>query len=240
MKREERELQNGGGLFSGTPSVVAAAHELKSPLALIRQLAFSVADDPETAVVSAERILLTADRALRLTSNITRHARLEDSFFVTEPLNAQMICEEVIEEISPLYRARGRELILRSRRSSPLVVANRELLHRVLLGFADNALHYALDSEPIRMSVSAHRSKHTVRLSVRDFGPAVESDVWKSTDDFAARPTAMHERPASSGLGLYLARQFAEAMRASVGVTRHRDGASFYVDIPESLQLSLL
>lgn len=241
MNGENHELQNRGGLFTGTPSVVAAAHELKAPLALIRQLAFDIASTSEEGSTSAERILLTADRALRMTSDITKHARLEDSFFETEPLNAQMICEEVVDEINPLYRASNRTILLATRRSSPLIVANRELLRRVLLGFADNALHYVDSDTPVRISVQPNRRIHTVRLGVRDFGPAVKSDSWHVNDtDLGSRPSLLPNRPESSGLGLYLARQFAEAMRANIGVTKHRDGASFYIDLPESMQMSLL
>jgi signal transduction histidine kinase len=50
----------------------------------------------------------------------------------------------------------------------------------------------------------------------------------------------LHARPSSSGLGLTIADQFARAMNGSVGATRHRDGASFHVDIHASRQLSLI
>lgn len=241
MNGESSELQDRGGLFTGTPSIVAAAHELKAPLALIRQLAFDIANNPGDTSVSAERILMTADRALRLTGDITKHARLEDSFFETEPLNAQMICEEVVDEMHPLYRANDRQIVLMDRRTSPLIVANRELLRRVLLGFADNALHYVTSDTPVKVSVQTYRDQHVVRLSVRDFGPTVRGDSWRASDsDLGSRPAVLPNRPESSGLGIYLARQFAEAMRANIGVTRHRDGASFYIDLPESMQMSLL
>jgi len=56
----------------------------------------------------------------------------------------------------------------------------------------------------------------------------------------ATAPVAIHARPQSSGLGLYIAGQFADAMNGRIGVTRHRDGATFYVDLQASKQLSLL
>lgn len=241
MNGEYSEPQARGDIFTGTPSDVAAAHELKAPLALIRQLAFDIANDPGDPRVGAERILMTAERALRLTGDITKHARLEDSFFETEPLNAQMICEEVVDEIHPLYRANNRQIVVSDRRVSPLIVANRELLRRVLLGFADNALHHVDAETPVRVSVQANRKQHVVRLSVRDFGPAVQGESWRAGEvELGSRPSVLPIRPESSGLGIYLARQFAEAMRATIGVTRHRDGASFYIELPESMQMSLL
>jgi K+-sensing histidine kinase KdpD len=75
---------------------------------------------------------------------------------------------------------------------------------------------------------------------VRDYGPALPANVWKTLESSlgtSAQP--MHSRPESSGLGIYIANQFAEAMHAEVGATRHRDGATFYVDLSASTQLRL-
>lgn len=237
----EGQRRDGGGLFKAAPSIVAAAHELKSPLALVRQLAFMAEQNPEQTAEYVERIVLTADRALRLTSDITKAARLEDSFFEKEPLNAQRLLEEIADEMSPLYRAQGRRLTVMARRSSPLVVANHDLIRRVLLGFTDNALHYAGENVPVELSLRAQPSRHTVRLVVRDFGPAVAANTLENmSGTLGAQPIASSLRPSSSGLGLYLARQFADVMQAQIGFVRHRDGASFYIDVPSSTQLSLL
>lgn len=66
-----------------TPTL-AAAHELKAPLALTRQLALRLGD-PSLSEVERERlthrIVLTSERALRLTSDLTKAARLEDALF---------------------------------------------------------------------------------------------------------------------------------------------------------------
>lgn len=241
MNEAQEGRQIGGGLLDTTPSIVAAAHELKSPLALIRQLSFTIQNDPEHAAQNIDRIVLTAERALRLTSDITRQARLEDSFFVTEPLNAQMLLEEIAEEIMPLYRAHGRVISVVPHRTSPLVIANYDLLRRVLLGFSDNALQYADDQTPVELSLRTHPSHRTVRLQVRDFGPAIaKNSLQQAGDLLGTRPVLASRRPSSSGLGLFLARQFATSMRATIGIVRHRDGASFYIDVPASTQLSLL
>ena len=53
-------------------------------------------------------------------------------------------------------------------------------------------------------------------------------------------PTTINARPQSSGLGLYIASQFADCMNGKIGFIRHRDGSTFYVDLQASRQLSLL
>lgn len=234
------------GLPSGDLSfVVTAAHELKSPLALMRQLALGleggIAQDAAEQEKILRQIVLVSERALRLTTDLTRSSRLEDSLFELEPLNPQQICEEVAHELAPLYRERGREIRVASRHRSLLVVANRDLLRRVVLNFGDNALHYAGEDKAVELWTKAVDHGKTVRIGVRDYGPAVPIDMWKRLESHLGEARqSLHMRPQSSGLGLLVAGQFADAMRGKVGAQRHRDGATFYVDMGASTQLSLL
>ncbi len=223
------------------PSLISAAHELKSPLATIRQLALLLEAgerDTEQAKVDAHRLRLTSERALRLTSDITRASRLENALFACEPVNPVAFCNDVAAQLAVLYEARNRRLEVGRQRSAPLVVANRELLGRILVNFADNALHYAPESGVVQLDVTASQSGERVRIGVRDYGPGIAADVWRRLT--ATKPNPIARRPESSGLGLYLSKQFAEAMGARIGVTRHRDGASFYVELSGSTQVSLL
>lgn len=234
-----------GGLSSyELPSLVAAAHELKAPLSLIRQLTLELESgnvSPTDQNRLLRQIALTSERALRLTTDLTKAQRLGGSLFELEPINPQLLCEEVARELAPLYAARGR-IIRVARRSKPLLVlANKDLLRRIMLNFGDNALHYADSDAPIELKASSLFSGQKVRISVRDFGPALASDAWRRLkSELGKNAQSIHARPASSGLGLYIASQFAETMHGSIGATRHRDGATFYVTIDASTQLSLL
>ncbi len=220
------------GILDYAPSFVTAAHELKAPLALVRQLSLSLEAgelSPQQVNEAARRITLTSERALRLTTNLTKTARLEGAMFAMEPINPATLCQEVASEIAPLYTAQGRQLRVHTRRRPQLALANRDLLRRILMNFLDNALHYARADAPVTLTAEMREGGSKVRLGVRDFGPAVTT-----------APEQGHNRPESSGLGIYIASQFAEAMNARTGTIRHRDGATFYVDIGASTQLRLL
>ena len=221
-------------------SFAVAAHELKAPLSLVRQLALQL----ESGVIGAadvqriaHQITLTSERGLRLTTDITKYTRLEDSLFTLEPLNPQVICQEVAEELTPLYKAHGRRLTVKTRNAAPLGLAHPDLLRRILLNFTDNALHYSDKDQPVTLMTSVIRGGSAIRVGVRDFGPALPPAVRKNV---GAQTVPLHSRPGSSGMGLFIARQFAQAMQAHVGVINHRDGATFYVDISISQQLRLL
>lgn len=240
----DSENKQDGSLFGDLSFVVAAAHELKAPLALVRQLSLALEADG-ISIRDRERMLrqivLTSERALRLTTDLSRSSRLQDSLFDVEPLNPQQICEEVAHELIPLYSAKGREIRVASRHRSHLVVANRDLLRRIMLSFGDNALHYADSTIPVELRANSYENGAKIRLAVRDYGPAVPIDIWERLQAQLGTGTqTLHARPGSSGLGLYVAGQFALAMHGKIGATRHRDGATFYVDLNASTQLSLL
>ncbi len=246
MKGSEYSVEAGkNGLFSDDLRfLVTASHELKSPLSLVRQLALGLqvgqlSSAEQDAII--QQIVLTSERALRLTTDLSRSSRLEDSLFDLEPINPQQLCEDVAHELTPLYAARGREIKVATHRRSMLVVANYDLLRRIMLNFGDNALHYGESDTPVELRARVHGHGTKIRLGVRDYGPAVPANAWKRLrDTLGSTAQPLHSRPQSSGLGLYVAGQFADAMNGEIGATRHRDGATFYVDIDASTQLSLL
>lgn len=232
-------------LLGGLSSLAVASHELKSPLALIRQLALALESDlvPESEKKRLLRqISLTSEKALRLTGDLTKSVRLPEALFNLEPINPYQLCQDVIKEIDPLFRANERKVTLKSKRKHLLLVANRDLLRRVILNFSDNALNYADDKTDIEINIDTYNRGKTVRLGVRDYGPAVPCDVFAKLEDKLSKvsSSSIYARPQSSGLGLYIVSQFAEAMNGKIGVTRHRDGATFFIDLQSSRQLSLL
>jgi signal transduction histidine kinase len=237
---EDKELRDGR-LFSGDlPSIVAAAHELKAPLALIRQLALGL-ESSGAREENVGRIVLTAEKGLRLSSDLTKSLRLQDALFETEPINPLSLCKDVVHEMSPLFNAHNKKLVVAERKRQLLVVGNNSLLRRVITNFSDNALHYAESDKPVEISVRAVEGGEKVRLGVRDFGPAIPSNIWNNlVDKLTNSPQSVNARPQSSGLGLYIASQFAEAMGGEIGAVRHRDGATFYIDLQASKQTSLL
>lgn len=239
------EAASEGKLVNGLPSVIVAAHELKSPLALVRQLSLMLEDDNisrEEQKRILHQISLTTEKALRLTCDLTYSARLSESLFKLEPINPKQLCEDVIREMTPLFKAHNRRIKLIATKKPQLLVGNRELLRRILINLSDNALNYTEDGDKIEIKIDTKGSGKNVRLGVRDYGPALPKNTLDMLTSRlrGASTTPVHARPQSSGLGLYIVSQFADAMNGNVGIIRHRDGATFYIDLQSSKQLSLL
>ncbi len=218
--------------------MLVAAHELKAPLTLMRQLALAIdLADETTRQRYQSQLINVSERALRQVNDLVKIARLEDGFFETEPVSVRGVCEAVIHELAPFFQTEGRGVSLEFRNKSRLAVANRDLLYSIIYNFCVNAAHYSERGTVSEVMVSDR--KRALRVTVRDYGPALPTKIWRELNSGCLdHPTEIAMRPGSSGLGLYIASQFARHMRAQIGAVRHRDGASFFVDLPISRQVS--
>lgn len=226
-------------MHSEVNSIFVAAHELKAPLALMRQLALSL--DPENPAETKEyqdKLISVSDRALKQVSDLAKIARLEDGLFDMEPVAVRGLCDEVAAELKYLFRFQQKSLKISYRNKQKLAVANHDLLHSVVYNFCTNALKYSDQNQASLLTVKD--KNHHIRLEVRDFGPALPTDIYqKLAKNELETPTNISFRPDSSGLGLFIATKFARYMKANVGAIRHRDGTSFFVDLPVSHQGTL-
>lgn len=231
------KLQSAGGtetdMWQQIPSLLAAAHELKSPLVLIRQLSFQLEDEK-----AAQRIRLTAERSLNLVDSLTQVARLEDTLFSCEPIHMVSLLEDVAHELFPLSTALNQTIEIHSTKSNPVAIANYSLLRTVILGLCDNALAHNKPGRPIELR--SRRQADLIMTGVRDYGP-LTNNLARFRRHVGKTPLPLSGRPRSSGLGLMIAEQFAEHMSGRLHLRRHHDeGVTFSLLLPASQQLSLL
>ena len=215
-----------------------AVHELKAPLAVMRQLALSF----EGAGFSDEHIrqemVSVSERAMRQVNDLAKVRRLEDGLFEMEPVAVREVCDAVTRELRHLFDYNKRDLSINYSNRVRLVTANRELLYSVIYNFLLNAMRYASDGT--RAELIVRDTKDKVQVAIRDYGPALPIDIWREIrNGWIEKPLAIAMRSGSSGLGLFIASQFSKYMGAKVGAVRHRDGTSFYVDLIASQQARL-
>lgn len=219
--------------------MLVVAHELKAPLAVLRQLALSLDDLGAKNEHLRDEMVQVSERAIRQVNDLAKVRRLEDGLFEMEPVAVRVVCDDVMQELRYLFRENKRGLRVKYTNKARVVTANRELLYSVIYNFLVNAMHYSAEGTQSELAVQDERE--CVKVMVRDYGPALPVNIWREMKKgFIKEPTAIAMRPGSSGLGLYIASKFSRYMHAEVGAVRHRDGASFYVKIPISRQLSLL
>lgn len=230
-------------------ALAAAAHELKSPLALVQHIAKTLGDAELTLTDQQRaqylsRLQFTSDRMLRLVQQLALSYRLEDDKQLTfqfqlEPLNTLEVCETAAHELTPYAREYGQELRLKTNSCSHLVLANRDILHDIVVNLADNAIRHNPSGGAVEIG-AACRGDH-VRVSVHDQGGGVaKRELADLRRTLGTQPQPLSGRSATSGLGLYIVGQFAQAMGGSLGLGRATQGSHFFVDLMRSSQLSLL
>lgn len=227
---------------------VAAAHELKAPLVLLRHLAQSLNEDEDLTDAERRQNLLrlsfTTDRMMRLVQQLTLSYRLEQDGqaqfnFQLEPLSITEVCDQALHELTPYAKEYNQELRLRGRHCPHLVLANRDILHDIVVNLVDNAIRHNQKGGVV--DVSSFCRGEQVRLQVHDSGLGVlPSELTNLRRTIGRQAQPLSGRAGSSGLGLYIVGQLAEAMGGGLGLGRTQNGTTFFVDLLRSRQLSLL
>lgn len=240
----------GQAMADDLAPLVAAAHELKTPLSVVAYLAAALRD-PDGGLTEAqtenylERISLATERMSRLVEGFTQAYRLggegnQLSLLGLEPVNISQVSQEVAQELYPLARQLDQEIALDVRTRSNLVVANRQMLTSVMINLMDNALKHNQPGTSVHVNIS--QQGQYIRAGVQDNGANVtRRDLQRLRGRFGKELQPLSGRSHSSGLGLYIASQLTRAMGGNLGaVCHHKVGTTFYADLQRSTQLSFL
>ncbi len=211
-----------------------AAHELKTPLAVIEATASAVLDgvydhDPKhvATVRGQARILARIVDDLRTVSL----AETGDLPLRIEPVEVDAVTEPAVAAFAARADAAGIGL---SRSVAPglVVLADRERLAQALGGLCDNALRHTPRSGQV--TLSARRSGDAVRILVADTGSGVApGDAPHVFDRFYQADVSRDRATGGSGLGLTIVRALVVAQGGRVGVeATPGGGATFWLELP--------
>ena len=192
--------------------ILVAAHELKAPLAVLRQLALSFDEMDIRGEHIRSEMISVSERAIKQVNDLTKIRRLEDGLFAMEPVAVREVCDAVSRELEYLFHYNRRDLYIKYSNRARLVTANRELLYSVVYNLL-NAMHYSGDET--RAELVVRDAKDKVKIEIRDYGPMLPIDVWREMKrGWVKKPTSIAMRPGSSGLGIYIASKFSRYMNA--------------------------
>ncbi|WP_370250350.1 DUF4118 domain-containing protein [Nocardioides sp.] len=209
-EREQRAAALEGAQATSTALLRAVSHDLRTPLATIRAAVEGLVGGVEGAD-RAELVttLATSTDALEaLIGNLLDLSRLESG------LVAPVLRERSLDEVLPLAVAGHPPgtVVLDVAEPAPVVVTDAGLLERVVANLVSNAVRHAGDiglaRGPVR--VLAQVLPETVDVLVVDRGPGVPPDRREAM--FAPFQRLDDHGPGGLGLGLAVARGFAEAL----------------------------
>ena len=193
------------------------SHELKTPLtsligfsqALVDGSLWSETDRTRAATIIHEE----SERVLRMAQELLDLARVEAgsiSVHITAvDLRGQL--EQELEMIRPRAKKRGLELNLAAPKTIPPVAADPERLHQILDNLLDNAVKYAPEGTPIRISALSNISG--VEVIVANATAAHKPDSDRMFERFYRADPSRSAAAGGVGLGLSISRELAAAMK---------------------------
>lgn len=213
-----------------------AAHELKTPLAILRSYLETLASDlaDGLSLQQAEFVhacLEGAGRLQRLVDELLDLAALDSggASLNLGPVAVEPVVDSVVASIETLSRAN--DIGIRTRLTAlPLIRADAERLERVLRNLLENAVKYGHPGG--QATVSGEVREDRVVLVVADDGPGIEPAVLPSIFDEFVRGSSSGRRP-GAGLGLAIVRRLVQAMAGRVWAESEKGGgSSFFVELP--------
>jgi len=213
-----------------------AAHEMKTPLAVIEATAAAVMDG---VYDHDDRHLVTIREQARLLGRVVDDLRtisLADAGVLPLSLTAVRV-DEVVGSVAEAFVARAEARRVRiTTEPTPLravtATADRDRLTQAIATMVDNAVRFA--PEGGHVTLTSLEARGSARVEVVDDGPGVTAeDVTRIFDRFYQADPSRDRASGTSGLGLAIARAIAEAHGGRVGVGSGPDGgARFWLEIP--------
>lgn len=209
-----------------------AAHELKTPLAILRTHAEALREDidPQKREEYLDIILEESDRMARLVGSLLELSRLEAGTSLRrEPIDLAVLMREVWPPLS--LQLEQKHLTLSLELEKLMVYGDRERLREMADNLASNALRHSTPGTPIQ--VTLRQEDGGIRLTVSNDGPSIPAeDLPHLFEPFYRGDKARSRQSGGTGLGLAIVRAGAQAHGGSCGVENRPGGVSFWVFLP--------
>jgi signal transduction histidine kinase len=196
-----------------------AAHELRTPLSILRTRLDTLEDEK-----IGRALRLDVEGMAHIISQLLDIAEL-DAFVVdpSEKANLRAVTAEVAEFVAPLVLAQGKDIALLGATESVWVRGNAEMLGRAIRNVAENAINHTGPGTTVEFIVEENGT-----VSILDQGPGVAEDERKLI--FQRFWRGDRNKAGSTGLGLSIVQRIAELHSATITVeNRLSGGAQFSI-----------
>jgi signal transduction histidine kinase len=184
-----------------------AAHQLRTPLAILRTRIETLGDGAARQALHAD-----IEAMSRIVAQLLEIAELDT--LVLDPgetADLRAVCAEVVGAIAPFALAQHKDIALKGTEAPVLVHGNSEMLQRAIFNLAENAIKFTAKDTSVDVEVSEDGA-----VRVRDCGPGI-ADADRELI-FQRFWRADRQRSDGAGLGLSIVRAVADDHTATVAV----------------------
>lgn len=219
-----------------------AAHELKTPVAILKSTVQSLLQKPRTSAeyqAGLTQSLEDVERLEKLLQGMLRLARAEQWAYGTlkrnlDPVDVVSTCEDAIEGLRGLAHAHDAEIKLNAE-DGIICRADPEDLQLVWINLLENAVRYSPHGATVNVQVG--RSDHRARVVVEDQGPGIPAEELPLIfERFHRGDSSRTSETGGFGLGLAIAKALVEAYGGSITPeSAVGQGTRMIVDLPLNL-----
>jgi two-component system, OmpR family, manganese sensing sensor histidine kinase len=210
-----------------------AAHELRSPLAVIRSNVDAITNrEPDAQDENLDNIRHGVHRMARTMSDLLLLARSEDGIDGLYAIDVHEVIDVLAQAYQAESAARNISLSVEHATGEHIVYGNPDQIYRILDNLLSNAFRYTADGGSVTVAQTADR--HFLIIAVSDTGVGIARDsIDKVFERFWRADVARSTD--GSGLGLAIARNLARRHGGDILVeSRLGHGSTFRLRLPRS------
>jgi two-component system sensor histidine kinase KdpD len=213
----------------------SVSHDLRTPLTAIMSSIFELRSQADRHQPLIDALETEVHRLNRFVANLLDMARSQSGEIqlAVEPVDLVDAVTSAVHDVR--QGLKGHDIHLDVSPELPMVRADPQLLHHILINLLDNAGRYADPDTPI--AIVGRRSPDGLTLSVRDQGEGIPEGTEKAVFEMFRRFDGSDRSRSGTGLGLAIAHDFATAMDVAISAERLADpsGTSFTLAWPDRL-----
>lgn len=221
-----------------TDFLSVATHELKAPTSIMKGYIANVIDGTAGPINDEAKDQLSValsqvDRLNNLVQDLLNVSRVEQGRveYKIESVDTTAIISTIIRTYRPIAEAKGLQLIFEPNLEIPAAKSDSGRVQEIFTNLIDNAIKYTPSGS---VTVSQIYDTHTVTTTISDTGLGMNKEDQKRLfQRFYRVKTEKTKEINGTGLGLWIIKQYIEAMGGSISLnSAEGKGSDFTVTLP--------